>query len=259
MAPITYIHTMMNIYNDLRRDILSEAINVLRNENLLTDEIRTMLTQMTLTANEPKKKQPRFSGYHIFLKEHREVVKLKETGITPQRLTTIVSKAWKNISEDEKRELNVRALKMKAEYYGASKFDNKSTNEKEVITAKTSKTKIFQKDCLQFLKERYPQVRLTHLQAAAKHMITFLKEHESIVIDDTAFTYSINKVNKERNATIFEPIKTDGQCESSDDSKEEESDEPKSELESESESESDKDSDDEEDVTDLASESSDDE
>eukprot|EP00976_Prorocentrum_cordatum_P091209 1188433-Prorocentrum_minimum.AAC.2 len=227
MAPITYIHTMMNIYNDLRRDILSEAINVLRNENLLTDEIRTMLTQMTLTANEPKKKQPRFSGYHIFLKEHREVVKLKETGITPQRLTTIVSKAWKNISEDEKRELNVRALKMKAEYYGASKFDNESTNEKEVITAKTSKTKIFQKDCLQFLKERYPQVRLTHLQAAAKHMITFLKEHEN------------------------------GQCESSDDSKEEESDEPKSELESESES--DKDSDDEEDVTDLASKSSDDE
>lgn len=245
---------MMNIYNDLRRDILSEAMNVLRNENLLTDEIRAVLTHMTLNVSEPKKKQPRFSGYHIFLKEHRDVIKQKEPGITPQRLTTIVSKAWKHISEDEKRELNERALKMKAEYYCASKSDDESTNE-EVIKKTATKTKIYQKDCLQFLKERYPQVRQTHLQAAAKHMITFLKEHESLVIDDAALTYSINKVNKERNATIFEPIKKDEQCESRDDSKEEEGDEPESELESESE----EDSEDEEDVTDLASESSDDE
>ena len=95
---------MMNIYNDLRRDNLYEALNVLKNENLLTDEIRTVITAMTSTASQSIKleKKPRFSEYHIFLKEHREVVKLKEPGIKPQRLTTIVSKAWKHIPEDEK-------------------------------------------------------------------------------------------------------------------------------------------------------------
>jgi hypothetical protein len=126
---------------------------------------------------------------------------------------------------------------MKEEYYGESKSDTESTKEEKKSKSKrTTNTKVSQKDCLHFLEERYTQVRQIHLQAAAKHIIVFLKEHECSVIDETALTYAIDKVNRQRNATIFELIENDEQCESRDDSKEDR--EPESELESESESES---------------------
>jgi hypothetical protein len=70
MASVTYMHSMMNIYNDLRRDNLYEALNVLKNENLLTDEIRTVIITMTSTASQSIKleKKPRSQNITSFQK-----------------------------------------------------------------------------------------------------------------------------------------------------------------------------------------------
>lgn len=233
-----YIQSMMNIYNETRCDILSETMDVLKNKDLLTDEIRTVFTDMIKTVCINKKrvlkreKKPRFSGYHIFMKEHREVIKKEKPGIKPQQLTTIVSRAWKHVSEEDKQELNERALKLKEAYYKKSEFNIEPKKEVQ-IRKKNPKIRI--SDCLSIVKNKFPQVRQVHLLAAAKHISTYLKENEYFEIDDKSITYAIERVNKEKNATIFETVKQEEK------------------LESESEE-----SEDEEDTTELASEESDD-
>jgi hypothetical protein len=123
---------MMNMLNDMRRDIMYEAMYRLDSVNLLTNDVKTELTNMISSTSPMKtakvvtkkdvlrKKTPRFSGYHIFMKEHRVVVKGEQPGIKPQQLTTIVAKAWKHVPEVEKKTLNDRALKMKEAYHNTS-------------------------------------------------------------------------------------------------------------------------------------------
>lgn len=123
----------MNCMNDVQRDTIDQVMKTLETKELLTDEIKDVLTEMLASVKTNKKvvkkeKKPRFSGYHLFMKEHRVVVKKDQPGIKPQDLTTIVSKAWKDIPEDEKAEFNARALKMKEEYMQSS--DTKSDNNK---------------------------------------------------------------------------------------------------------------------------------
>ena len=135
----SYMQSMMNIFNDMRNDVLSEVMNTLKNKSLLTKEIEDALTlkDSSMPVQKKKKtlikkqKKPRFSGYHLFMKEHRVVVKDQNPGIKPQRLTTIVSKAWKHVPEDEKRELNDRALRMKEAYYNNNNQDKKIVVEKK--------------------------------------------------------------------------------------------------------------------------------
>ena len=139
----TYIQSMMNIFydmrNDMRYDVLSEVTNALKNKNLLTKEIEDALKEISGFTEKNKKslvkkeKKPRFSGYHLFMKEHRVVVKDQNPGIKPQRLTTIVAKAWKHVPEDEKRELNERALRMKEAYYNNNNGDKAMVTEKKKV------------------------------------------------------------------------------------------------------------------------------
>ena len=205
-----FIQSMMNIYNEMRRNILSETMDVLKNKDLLTDEISTVFTDMIKTVCINKKRvlkrerKPRFSGYHIFMKEHREVIKKEQPGIKPQQLTTIVSRAWKHVSEEEKRELNERASKLKEAYYKKSEPNIEPKKEAQV-SKKNQKIRI--SDCLSVMKEKFPKVRQVHLLAAAKHISTYLKENEYFEIDDKSITYAIERVNKQRNATIFETVK----------------------------------------------------
>ena len=62
---------------------------------------------------------------------------LRKTSLTSslQDLTTIVSKAWKDIPEEQKEEFNARAAKMKEEYLKEestkSSDNNKSSDEAE--------------------------------------------------------------------------------------------------------------------------------
>jgi len=144
----TYMTSMVNCMNDVQRDTLSEVKKVLESKDLLTDEISDVLTEMLASIKTNKKvvkkeKKPRFSGYHLFMKEHRVVVKEDQPGIKPQELTTIVSKAWKDIPEDDKAEFNARALKMKEEYNNNksdSDTNNKSSDSDEAESSNKKKS-----------------------------------------------------------------------------------------------------------------------
>ena len=140
----TYMQSMLTVFydmrNDIRNDVLSEVTNTLKNKNLLTKEIEDVLKEISGSTEKNKKslvkkeKKPRFSGYHLFMKEHRVVVKNQNPGIKPQRLTTIVAKAWKHVSEVEKRELNERALRMKEAFY--------NNGDKEIVVEKKKEQKV---------------------------------------------------------------------------------------------------------------------
>ena len=131
----TYMTSMVNCINDVQRDMIDQVMKTLETKELLTDEIKDVLNEMLASVKTNKKvvkkeKKPRFSGYQLFMKEHRVVVKKDQPDIKPQDLTTIVSKAWKDIPEDEKAEFNARALKMKEEYNNNSSTDTKSDTNK---------------------------------------------------------------------------------------------------------------------------------
>lgn len=120
MASKTILTAFMNFSNDIKRETINEIIQIFKSKNLMTEDINEILESMmnSVKTNKKIKKAPqkRFSGYHLFMKEHRSVVKDKNPGIKPQELTTIVSKAWKDVSEKEKKKLNERAMKMKEQY-----------------------------------------------------------------------------------------------------------------------------------------------
>ena len=143
----TYMTSMVNCMNDVQRDTIDQVMKKLETKELLTDEIKDVLTEMLASVKTNKKvvkkeKKPRFSGYHLFMKEHRAVVKKDQPDIKPQDLTTIVSKAWKDIPEDEKEEFNARALKMKEEYNNNKSSDSdeaESSNKKKPAEKKEKK------------------------------------------------------------------------------------------------------------------------
>lgn len=127
-----YMTSMMNVMNDMKRDNITEVINALELKSLMTDDIKSvlmeMLTSVKINKKIKKEKKPRFSGYHLFMKEQRAVVKAEHPDIKPQELTSVVSKAWKDISDEKKEEFNARALKLKNEYNAsAEKSDNEET------------------------------------------------------------------------------------------------------------------------------------
>lgn len=125
MASKTILTAFVNFSNDIKRETINEIIQTFEKSNILTNDIKEVLDSMmtSVKTNKKIKKPPqkRFSGYHLFMKEHRSVVKEKNPSIKPQELTTIVSKAWKDVSEKDKKKLNERAMKMKEQY-------NESTN-----------------------------------------------------------------------------------------------------------------------------------
>ena len=128
--------SFVNFANDMKRETIADVIKTLDSKELLTDDIKEVLDTLigAVKANKKVKKPPqkRFSGYHLFMKEHRVVIKEQNPGIKPQELTTIVSKAWKDVSEEEKEKLNERAKKMKEEYLASSVSEESEVEEEEV-------------------------------------------------------------------------------------------------------------------------------
>ena len=132
-ASKTIMTSFVNFANDMKRETIADVIKTLDSKELLTDDIKEVLDTLigAVKANKKVKKPPqkRFSGYHLFMKEHRVVIKEQNPGIKPQELTTIVSKAWKDVSEEEKEKLNERAKKMKEEYIASSATDESEVEE----------------------------------------------------------------------------------------------------------------------------------
>ena len=159
-ASKTIMTSFMNFANDMKRETIADVIKTLDSKELLTDDIKEVLDTLigAVKANKKVKKPPqkRFSGYHLFMKEHRVVIKEQNPGIKPQELTTIVSKAWKDVSEEEKEKLNERAKKMKEEYLASSASATDESEVEEEVEVKEKKQKAPPKKKATEKKEKAP-------------------------------------------------------------------------------------------------------
>ena len=146
-----------NGMNDIKRDSYNETQVQLKNKNLLTEEIKTIIESLIDDVDKNKKtsdtKKTRLSGYHLYMREHRNIVKQEQPDITPQQMTSVLAKSWKNLSEDAKQEYNNRAKyendTTKVNEHSESTTDNvtqdsndkhKQTNNKLKHVVKTKKT-----------------------------------------------------------------------------------------------------------------------
>jgi hypothetical protein len=165
----------MNCFNDMKRGVLAEVGKNLETANLLTDDVKEVLDTMVFSIKTNKKvkkeKKPRFSGYHLFMKEHRVTVKEENPDIKPQELTSVVSKAWKSIGDDKKKDFNDRASANKEEYFlkkksslenddtsGDEKTDKKGVKEKVVKEKKEKKEKVVKEKKEKVVKEKKDKV-----------------------------------------------------------------------------------------------------
>lgn len=109
-----------NCFNDTKREAYAEVKEKLLVAGKLTEDVKVVLDEMLGSVKNNKKlkkpSKPRFSGYHLFLKERRVEIKAEQPGILPQDLTRVVSKAWGGVSEYDKKTYATRALEMKTIY-----------------------------------------------------------------------------------------------------------------------------------------------
>ena len=144
MASTKFIVSMTNCLNDMKRDIIAEVGQKIQENELMTDGIQTILDELLASVKQNKRikkeHKPRYSGYHLFMKEKRVEVKAEQPEIRPQELTSVVSKAWKVLSDEEKATFNERAAKMKAEMMALSESEGSDSEKTESSTkAESSK------------------------------------------------------------------------------------------------------------------------
>tara|TARA_Y100000389_G_scaffold201492_1_gene244349 strand:+ start:254 stop:850 length:597 start_codon:yes stop_codon:yes gene_type:complete len=148
-----------NGMNDIMRDSYREVQVQLENNNLITEGIKTIIKSLIddvvdkNNKTSDTNKKTRLSGYHLYMREHRNIVKQDQPDITPQQMTSVLAKSWKTLSEDTKQEYNNRAkcenATSKVNEHSESTTDNitqevhdkpKQTNDKDKQVVKTKKT-----------------------------------------------------------------------------------------------------------------------
>jgi hypothetical protein len=155
MASKAFTTMVMNGFNDAIRTTLSDVLKRMNEAESVSDcrdIVEKMLSDVKTIKKADKVKKPRYSGYHIFMREYRAVVKAEQPDLSPQELTSVVAKSWKNVSDDEKAEYNNRAAQMKAEAESSAsdsdssqsdspKKETKPKNEKETKPKNEKETK----------------------------------------------------------------------------------------------------------------------
>ena len=127
--------TMLNGLNDAIRETLNDVLNRIKeteNASECREIVEKMISDVKTNKKVDKVKKPRYSGYHIYMREYRAVMKAEQPDLTPQQLTSVVAKSWKDVSEEKKAEFNNRAAKMKADASSSeSESDTKSDSDAE--------------------------------------------------------------------------------------------------------------------------------
>jgi hypothetical protein len=151
MASESLMSIIHNGMNDVMRDAYNNVIKRLDENNLLTEEIKSIITTMIDTVKTNKKirkssKKGRLSGYHLYMREHRKIVKEEHPNITPQEMTSVLAKSWKDVPEEKKQDYNERAKKESSDSEDDSVplvTEETSTNVDDVSkdTAKSTKKK----------------------------------------------------------------------------------------------------------------------
>jgi len=130
------IRIVHNGMNDIMRDSYRNVQVQLENNNLITEGIKTIITSLiddVIDKNNKTSdtnKKTRLSGYHLYMREHRNIVKQDQPDITPQQMTSVLAKSWKTLSEDTKQEYNNRAKCENA----TSKVNEHSESTNDIIT-----------------------------------------------------------------------------------------------------------------------------
>ena len=137
MAPIN------TAFNNLYTALIAEVSTALKTENLLTDEIETILENLktnakTTTKKAAKKNAPKrgMNGYNLFMKENRADMAEKKPGLTPQQMTGELAKVWKELEKEKKEDYTTRAKAMSPATTPAS-----SETEEEPTTPKSKAPK----------------------------------------------------------------------------------------------------------------------
>ena len=140
MASKVFATKVINGFNDAIRDTLSDALKRMMEADTASDcreILEKMISDVKTNKKVDKVKKPRYSGYHIFMREYRAVVKAEQPDLSPQELTSVVAKSWKDVSEDKKAEYNNRAAKLKAEASESSASDSDSSQSDNSSNEKT--------------------------------------------------------------------------------------------------------------------------
>lgn len=138
MAPIN------TAFNNLYAALITEVSTTLKTENLLTDEIETILENLktnakTTTKKAAKKNAPKrgMNGYNLFMKENRADMAEKKPGLTPQQMTGELAKVWKELEKEKKEDYNARAKAMSP---ASSDSESSSDTEKKPKSPKKAKS-----------------------------------------------------------------------------------------------------------------------
>jgi hypothetical protein len=126
--------SVQNGLNDVMRDAYNEIIIRLEKENLLTEDIKTLITKMideVKTNKKIAKSTHRISGYHLYMREHRKVIKEEQPDITPQEMTSVLAKAWKDVSPEMKDDYNARAKKQNESKHTFDSDTNTSSSDSD--------------------------------------------------------------------------------------------------------------------------------
>ena len=114
---------MTNYYNDLKREIINDIGKKIQSkENWTSEELHNevmgeMLNNIVANKKVKKVSKRRFSGYHECMQAMRPKLKKEQPHLTPQEVTTQVSKVWRTLSDNEKEKYNAIATNKKEEYY----------------------------------------------------------------------------------------------------------------------------------------------
>ena len=150
MSSNAFVSYITNSINDIRRDIINEVLvelgKVEEEDAWVVEDLKTKLLGMISVIKPNKKitkaKKPRFSGYHLYMREHRIVAKEENPGLSPQEMTSLVAKSWKEVPEDKKQDYKDRAAKMKEESESDVSSDDSSDEAKPVKVPKENKEKV---------------------------------------------------------------------------------------------------------------------
>jgi hypothetical protein len=194
----------------MKRGVLAEVGKNLETANLLTDDVKEVLDTMVFSIKTNKKvkkeKKPRFSGYHLFMKEHRVTVKEENPDIKPQELTSVVSKAWKSIGDDKKKDFNDRASANKEEYFlkksslenddssGDEKTDKKGVKEKVVKEKKEKVVKEKKEKKEKVVKEKKEKIVKEKKEKGVKKEETIEKKDDENIVQEVVVEVEPEKV-----------------------------------------------------------------
>lgn len=108
--------TLDNGFNAFYTSVVEEINTTLERRDLLSNDVEMCLKALARfpthhVASKPKCKRVfRMSGYHLYVSESARQMKLENPTMNPKDITSVVSKGWRTLTDEQKSEYKTRAL-----------------------------------------------------------------------------------------------------------------------------------------------------